>query len=388
MIFQQKNKQLIKMRSKFTRNIYITSLITLFGASATHAQPPVTSGLKLYLDNAPINFTPATNSTPAKWIDNSGAGNDVFALTAANSPTLSTGTNAGVVFDGTNQIMINASLNSTFATTKSTIFVVRIAESDTVQDQVLSSYKTTVSIGEDNSWNNEFIMIANVAAHHSSSGNWTEKRHQCYSSLPATEPAIITGIFESNPNLTGMQVNGIASTSTMLSWGSPWNYDAANRRIRIGGRTPYGSPGYFFEGKMLEVLAYDHVLTQLEIADVTDYLKCKYSINYTTCNEPIDCTTGINDNSNLLKKKNILFQNTSNPFVDETTVQFYVDDMKDKAFITVYNPNGKELRRYPIMHEGKGSIKIVADDLAQGLYFYSLVIDGAKIDTKRMILSK
>jgi hypothetical protein len=374
-----------KMRTNFTKGVF-TTLTTLFVTGSIYAQPPVTTGLKLYLDDAATNFTPATGSIPAKWEDNSGAGNDVFAQSAANSPTLGTGTHPGVVFDGTDQIMINASLNSTFNTKAASIFVVRIAESDTVQDQVLPTYKTTVSIGENNSWNNEFIMITNTAAHHSSSGNWTEKRHQCYPLIPNNQPAIITGLFESNPNATGMQVNGIASTRAILSWGSPWNYDAIDRRIRIGGRTPYGSPDYFFEGKMLEVLAYDHILTPTEIQNVTNYLKCKYAINYTTCNDPIDCNTGIS-NSNLKNQKNILFQNTSNPFVDETTIQFYVDDMNDKAFITVYSPNGKELRRYPITQEGKGSVKILADGLAQGLYFYSLIIDGAKIDTKRMILS-
>lgn len=376
------------MKTNFTRGTFIASLMTLFIAGSVNAQPPVTTGLKLYLDNAATNFTPATGSTPAKWKDNSGAGNDVFALSAQNSPALGTGVHAGVVFDGTEQIMTNASLNNTFTANVATIFVVRIAESDTVDDQSISSYKATVSIGEDNSWNNEFLMITNVAAHHSSSGNWTEKRHQCYPLIPNNEPAIITGLFESNPNATGMQVNGIASTRSMLSWGSPWNYDVANRRIRIGGRIPYGSPSYFFDGKMLEVLAYDHVLTPVEVADVTDYLKCKYAINYTTCNDPIDCHTGINNNSNLQNKKNILFQNTSNPFISETIVQFYVDYMSDKAFIAVYSPDGKELKRYPIKQEGKGSIKILADGFTQGLYFYSLVIDGIKIDTKRMILSK
>lgn len=375
------------MNKNFTRGTFITSLMALFIAGSIYAQPPVTTGLKLYLDNAATNFTPATGSTPATWKDNSGAGNDVFAQSAATSPALGTGAHAGVVFDGTDQIMINASLNSTFNVKAASIFVVRIAESDTVQDQVLPSYKATVSIGEDNSWNNEFLMITNVAAHHSSSGNWTEKRHQCYPLIPNNEPAIITGLFESNPNATGMQVNGIASTRPMLSWGSPWNYDAIDRRIRIGGRIPYGSPSYFFEGKILEVLAYDHVLTPVEVADVTDYLKCKYAINYTTCNDPIDCHTGINNNLNLQNQKNILFQNTSNPFIAETTVQFYVDYMSDKAFIVVCSPDGKELKRYPITQEGKGSVKILADGLTQGLYFYSLIVDGAKIDTKRMVVS-
>jgi hypothetical protein len=376
------------MKKNFTRGAFMASLMTLFITGSIYAQPPVTTGLKLYLDNAATNFSPAAGNTPAKWKDNSGAGNDVFAQSAANSPTLGTGTHTGVLFDGTDQIMINASLNSTFNVKSASIFVVRIAESDTVQDQVLSTYKATVSIGEDNSWNNEFLMITNVAAHHSSSGNWTEKRHQCYPLIPNNEPAIITGLFESNPNATGMQVNGIASTMSMLSWGSPWNYDAINRRIRIGGRIPYGSPSYFFEGKILEVLAYDHILTPVEVADVTNYLKCKYSITYTTCNDPIDCHTGINDNSNLQNRKNILLQNTLNPFIDETTVPFYINHMSDRAFITVYSPNGKELRRYPIAQEGKGSVKILADGLTQGLYFYSLIVDGAKIDTKRMIVSQ
>ncbi len=378
----------LAMSTTFTKGLLGTALTSLFIACSAYGQVPVTTGLKLHLQDAGQNFTPASGNTPAEWLDNSGSGNTVYALTAATSPTLSTGLHPGVDFNGMDQFMTNAAPNNSFNAAQATIFVVRITSSDTIQDQNIPTYQTTVSIGENNSWNDEMSMQTNAIAHHSSSGNWTEKRHQCYPSLPETEPAIITGIFNSVPNKVDMQVNGISSTRSILNWGAPWNMANMNRRIRIGGRTPSaGSSGFFFTGKMLEVIAYDHVLTAAEITSVTDYLKCKHDIKYAACNNPIDCSTPTSI-TNPGKQRNVLYQNTANPFIGSTTVSFIINNMTHNAAITISDLNGRILRRYPISHVGSGSVQVSAEGMAPGMYFYSLTVDGAKIDTKRMVLSK
>jgi hypothetical protein len=63
-----------------------------------------------------------------------------------------------------------------------------------------------------------------------------------------------------------------------------------DRRIYLGARRCSDSTSCsFFEGTIYEVLAYNRILTASEIEQVNNYLKCKYSVNYASCNEPIAC---------------------------------------------------------------------------------------------------
>ncbi|RYZ16863.1 MAG: T9SS type A sorting domain-containing protein, partial [Sphingobacteriales bacterium] len=323
-----------------------------------------------------------------QWTDNSGSGNTVSAPSVASSPTLSSGVNPGVSFNAVDQFMMNASANMSFGAGKATLLVVRIADNDVIEQQNIPTYHTTISISPDNTWNDELSMQTDAVAHHSSSGNWTERHHQCYSSLPETEPAIITGIFTGKPGGIDMQVNGIATTAGVLSWGGPWDMASVNRRIRIGARTTGGpSPSFMFEGTILEVLAYDHVLTAAELTSVSDYLKCKHAIQYTTCNNPIDCSVPTSING-VNKQPNMLYQNAGNPFNISTTVAYQINHMSSNAAIQVYDLNGKVIRNYAISRAGSGSVEITAEGLAPGMYFYSLIVDGAKAGTKRMVVSK
>lgn len=83
-----------------------------------------------------------------------------------------------------------------------------------------------------------------------------------------------------------------------------------------------------------------------------------------------------------------LYQNTPNPFSNETTVEYYVNNMKSNAYIVLYDLNGRELNRYEIAEKGKGYVTINSDKMVAGMYLYSLVIDGREIDSKKMVLSK
>jgi hypothetical protein len=50
--------------------------------------------------------------------------------------------------------------------------------------------------------------------------------------------------------------------------------------------------------------------------------------------------------------------------------------------------NGKLLRTKAINSTGKGEITILGNELAAGMYYYSLVVDNKEIDTKKMILTE
>ena len=82
-----------------------------------------------------------------------------------------------------------------------------------------------------------------------------------------------------------------------------------------------------------------------------------------------------------------LFDNVPNPFTNETTIQYFIDESFSSAFITIYDMQGRELKRVKIFQKGSGNTIIKGTDLYDGMFLYSLVVDNKIIDTKRMIIS-
>ncbi|WP_162903220.1 DUF642 domain-containing protein [Taibaiella koreensis] len=83
-----------------------------------------------------------------------------------------------------------------------------------------------------------------------------------------------------------------------------------------------------------------------------------------------------------------LFQNTPNPFGGETAIPYYIDQLRSGAAIIVSDAAGKEITRYVISQAGKGTVTFKAANLSQGIYFYSLLVDGREIETRRMVVGK
>ena len=92
--------------------------------------------------------------------------------------------------------------------------------------------------------------------------------------------------------------------------------------------------------------------------------------------------------SNNTATEYILYQNTPNPFHQDTKIAYLIPESTRNATLYIYNMNGLQVAEYPIRSMGEGSIVITAGDLNAGMYLYSLIADGQVIDTKRMILTK
>ncbi|MFN8282844.1 MAG: tail fiber domain-containing protein [Chitinophagales bacterium] len=82
-----------------------------------------------------------------------------------------------------------------------------------------------------------------------------------------------------------------------------------------------------------------------------------------------------------------LFQNVPNPFSKETDIKFYLPETVKQASLTIYDMQGKQLRKIDINDRNESSVKINAKELPAGMYMYSLIADGKEMDTKRMILT-
>jgi len=82
-----------------------------------------------------------------------------------------------------------------------------------------------------------------------------------------------------------------------------------------------------------------------------------------------------------------LSANAPNPFENVTYVEYYVPGNARTATIEVSNLSGQVQAEFPA-NIGEGQVTIPVGSMANGVYLYSLVVDGAKVATRRMVVSK
>jgi hypothetical protein len=90
------------------------------------------------------------------------------------------------------------------------------------------------------------------------------------------------------------------------------------------------------------------------------------------------------ESNGILNKLPVLFQNVPNPFGSNTNIDYFVPNGTIQAGITVYDINGKLIYSFTIDKTGFGRVELNDSEIAQGNYFYTLIVDGKVIDTKTM----
>jgi hypothetical protein len=80
-----------------------------------------------------------------------------------------------------------------------------------------------------------------------------------------------------------------------------------------------------------------------------------------------------------------LSQNIPNPFENETLINFFVPETSVYAKLQIVDLFGHVVADIPIS-KGETQIRIKDEKLNTGMYFYTLIVDGEKIDTKKMIV--
>lgn len=93
------------------------------------------------------------------------------------------------------------------------------------------------------------------------------------------------------------------------------------------------------------------------------------------------------ENFSSVGKSNVLYQNKPNPFKGQTTIRFSLADNVQNAYICIYDMTGKQLRKLPVSSADE-QVVINSYELGEGLFLYSLIVNGSEIDTKRMVISK
>jgi hypothetical protein len=82
-----------------------------------------------------------------------------------------------------------------------------------------------------------------------------------------------------------------------------------------------------------------------------------------------------------------LKQNIPNTFSKNTIIQCYVPS-GTQAQLIIYNAEGKQLKSFALKNSGINEVTINASTLPSGQYIYSLHVDGKKIDSKNMFITK
>lgn len=80
----------------------------------------------------------------------------------------------------------------------------------------------------------------------------------------------------------------------------------------------------------------------------------------------------------------ILAQNQPNPFKGITTIPYFIPLNSQFAHIKIYDMTGRVIEKITIDNFGEGAIDVQIDSFSNGIYHYSLEVDGQTIDTKKM----
>ena len=62
--------------------------------------------------------------------------------------------------------------------------------------------------------------------------------------------------------------------------------------------------------------------------------------------------------------------------------------MVQRAQIIFMEQSGKLIKTVDLTEKGKGVLNVFSNDLTNGTYLYSLIIDGQTIETKKMVKTK
>lgn len=118
-----------------------------------------------------------------------------------------------------------------------------------------------------------------------------------------------------------------------------------------------------------------------ELKQEVDELRGTGEAHKAKSNAPAAVTTTSSTNTSAL------YQNTPNPFKDQTIIRYRLADDAKNAAICIFDMQGKLLKKYPISSDSD-SLSINGYELGEGMFLYTLMVNGQEIDTKRMILTK
>ncbi len=198
-----------------------------------------------------------------------------------------------------------------------------------------------------------------------------------------------TLVFTHDPLLTGFDPDASgASSYDPATYTATWDFEGLSffecEYINFTLIVPSNVP----DGTVL----YSEMVVQPILGDISPNNNT-YHWNKTVHDPSPNSITGEDDDAvrpetNMLLKANEgldLQQNQPNPFNDNTTITFYLNE-SESARLIILDTNGRLVKQFEGFETGYNEIRVVADDLGgNGIYYYQLVTKNATI-TKKMVL--
>lgn len=113
------------------------------------------------------------------------------------------------------------------------------------------------------------------------------------------------------------------------------------------------------------------------------------SMIHTTVGGDTTFLSSIHQISNKVPNEYKLYQNYPNPFNPVSSIRYQVSRSAEIKLL-VFDISGKEIKTLVNNKQTSGSYEVTFDGskLSSGIYFYTLFVDGVRVDTKKAVLIK
>ena len=171
-----------------------------------------------------------------------------------------------------------------------------------------------------------------------------------------------------------------ATDSTRFCWGGlcynwPTNLSSQNLTVAPGDTLDFSDLGFHaeFVSKLATITRTVHYQFY-DIANITDSTGITIRYNSTVGVDEMDKIGGSISNA---------FPNPANSTV---SMKYDINEFSQKGTIVFFDMLGKSVKEIALTDK-KGTAKINVDDLNPGVYFYSFLVDGKAISTKKLVIS-
>jgi hypothetical protein len=93
-------------------------------------------------------------------------------------------------------------------------------------------------------------------------------------------------------------------------------------------------------------------------------------------------------NRNPLFKDAFINQNSPNPLTNLSIVEYFLPYEASSGMVGIYDFHGNLIKSHQIQTKGKGTLEFSTEGMQPGMYFYTLIVDGTNVETRRLVVSK
>lgn len=168
--------------------------------------------------------------------------------------------------------------------------------------------------------------------------------------------------------------------STQFCWGGlcynwPTNLSSVSLAISPGDTVDFAEYGFhaIFNSKMSTMTRYVHYQF-FDISNPNDSTGVTLKYN---------STVGVNE---MEKIGGTISNAYPNPAANSVSVKYDINEFSNSGTIVFYDMLGKAVKEV-VLSDKKGTAKINVDDLNSGIYFYTFLVDGKAISTKKLVVS-